>query len=199
MSSAERRERDDVAAQARRGRSRSWSQAITRRVSSTSGWRAHGRTARPPVTANRSRPARSSPRSPGGPLGGAAEHLGQRGPCTGSAGGPPARRGGSRTSRSLPDQVLQLAVRLPGGAGRDQRLLHQAQVARAAPRRPARPGRPLPAGGGDPRGHDQQPLPVRLVRGALATSASSSGVRRRPLPEAVAQPGGRRCRLLVER
>jgi hypothetical protein len=75
------------------------------------------------------------------------------------------RRGVEPERLRLPDQVLQLAVRLPGGARAQQRVLDQPQVGEK--RRAVRVGQVGLAqpGGAQPFGQKKQEGAIRLVGG----------------------------------
>ena len=78
----------------------------------------------------------------------------------------------------LPDQVLQLAERLPRRARRRQRVLHQAQVGQEPGRIPVAQIRVAQPGGAEPFGQKEQVRTVRLGRGAGRDAGQQLRVRR---------------------
>ena len=98
----------------------------------------------------------------------------------------------------LPDQVLQLTVRLPDRAGLRERRLDQAQVGEEV-RRPGVGQVEVPCpGGGEPLGRVQQVGAVGLARRAGGDLGQQLWLLGRGGGERPAQPGGRRGGVLVD-
>jgi hypothetical protein len=99
----------------------------------------------------------------------------------------------------LPDQVLQLPVRLAYRTRLDQGVLHDPQVGEEVGRAVVAQVGVAPPGGLDAFGGVQDELAVRLARRALGDVGDQLGLGRAGAGQRAAQGGGGWCRALVRR